>query len=137
MPFEEIPHTADWSLRVWAATLVDLFLEAARGMNAQAGIRLAEQPRVKRTFSASAFDAESLLVSFLSELVYYAEHDRLAFDKIDLDLEHENGKPYQLQATLNGATLLSLEKAIKAVTFHNLQIRKTNRGVEVEIVFDV
>jgi SHS2 domain-containing protein len=38
---------------------------------------------------------------------------------------------------LYGAPILSMDKAIKAVTFHNLQIQKTRRGVEVEIVFDV
>jgi SHS2 domain-containing protein len=137
MPFEELPHTADWALRVWAADLVELFLEAARGMNAQAGIILANEPRVMRTFSASAADAESLLVSFLSELLYTGEQDHLAFDQIDLRIDQEKSHLYHLDATLRGAHLLSSEKAIKAVTFHNLQIRKTGRGFEVEIVFDV
>jgi len=137
MPFEELPHTADWSLRVWAADLAHLFVETARGMNALAGIRLAEKPRVRRTFSTSAADTESLLVSFLSELVYYAEQDRLAFDHFDLSLDIEDGQPCRLSASLRGAPILSLDKSIKAVTYHNLQIRKTERGVEVEIVFDV
>ncbi len=137
MPFEELPHTADWSLRVWAADLAHLFVETARGMNALAGIRLAEKPRVRRTFSASAPDSESLLVSFLSELVYYAEQERLAFDYFNLNLEVEDSQPCCLSATLRGAPILSLDKSIKAVTYHNLQVRKTERGLEVEIVFDV
>ncbi len=35
-------------------------------------------------FLSPAPDAESLLVSFLSELVYISEQDRLAFDQINL-----------------------------------------------------
>lgn len=132
MPFEELSHTADWSLRVWAADLADLFGEAARGMNALAGIRLAAQPRVRRTFSTTAEDTESLLVSFLSELVYIAEQDRLAFDQFEIEVEGQI-----LKIEMVGSPLVSVKKAIKAVTFHNLQIRKTERGVEVEIVFDV
>ncbi|MDP2989694.1 MAG: archease [Kiritimatiellota bacterium] len=66
MPFEELFHTADWSLRVWAADMAGLFVDTAGGMNALAGTKLAEKPRVKRTFTASAPDAESLLVAFLS-----------------------------------------------------------------------
>jgi SHS2 domain-containing protein len=137
MPFEELPHTADWSLRVWAEDLPSLFTETARGMNALSGIRLAEKPRVRRTFSTSAVDTESLLVSFLSELVYYAEQDHLAFDRFDLSLDLEDGQPCRLSATLGGAPILSLDKAIKAVTYHNLHIQKTARGYEIEIVFDV
>ena len=132
MPFEELSHTADWSLRVWAADLADLFVEAARGMNALAGIRLAAKPRVRRTFSTSAEDTESLLVSFLSELVYFAEQDQLAFDQFEIQVE---GKTLKIEMV--GSPMVSVKKAIKAVTYHNLQIRKTERGVEVEIVFDV
>jgi SHS2 domain-containing protein len=33
--------------------------------------------------------------------------------------------------------MASSEKAIKAVTYHNLKIEKTNQGFETTIVFDV
>jgi SHS2 domain-containing protein len=137
MPFEELSHTADWSLCVWAADLPHLFMDTAKGMNALAGTKLAEKPRIRRTFSKSAVDIESLLVSFLSELVYYAEQDRLAFDHFDLSLKFEGGQPCRLSAILRGAPILVLDKSIKAVTYHNLQIQQTARGYEVEIVFDV
>jgi SHS2 domain-containing protein len=137
MPFDELSHTADLSLRVWAADLPQLFVECARGMNVLAGTKLAESPRVQRIFTTSAEDAESLLVSFLSELVFFAEQEALAFDKIGLKIEDGKGESCGLSATLNGAPILSLNKSIKAVTFHNLQIRQTGRGYEVEIVFDV
>ena len=38
---------------------------------------------------------------------------------------------------MEGGTLRSQEKEIKAVTFHNLEVRESERGLEVEIVFDV
>lgn len=137
MPFEELSHTADWSLRVWAEDLPHLFVETAKGMNVLAGTKLAEKPRIKRTFSKFAVDAESLLVSFLSELVYYSEQDNLAFDLFDLSLQNKDGQPYHLSVILCGAPILALDKSIKAVTYHNLQIQQTARGYEVEIVFDV
>jgi SHS2 domain-containing protein len=137
MPFEELSHTADWSLRVWAADLTKLFVETARGMNALTGVILAEQPRIQRTFNALTPDAESLLVSFLSELVYYTEKDNLAFDDFDLSIDQEDGQSCLLSVVLRGAPILSSGKAIKAVTYHNLQIQQTIRGYELEIVFDV
>jgi SHS2 domain-containing protein len=132
MGFEELPHTADWSLRVWAKSLPALFAEAARGMYALSGANQAEGPKVKRTFEAEATDAESLLVAFLSELVYAVEQEHLIFDEFDVQVEG-----IKLKVEMSGAPILSLTKAIKAVTYHNLQIRPTARGYEVEIVFDV
>jgi len=132
MGYEEIPHTADWSIRVWADDLEGLLVESARGMYWLAGAELAEGPREERTYETKEPDGESLLVAFLTELVYYAEQENLGFD--DFDFQMNNGR---LRVEMWGAPLKSFDKAIKAVTWHNLNITKTARGVEVEIVFDV
>jgi len=133
MSFEEIAHTADWSIRVWADDLAGLLTESAKGMYALANAVASESPRVKREFSLEAVDAESLLVSFLEELLYLSESEGLMFDDFS-GLKVEGSK---LTGMMEGRALRSQEKEIKAVTFHNLAIRHTERGLEVEIVFDV
>lgn len=132
MGFEEISHTADWSVRVWAESLPGLFAECARAMNALSGTRIGGRPRLKRRFECEAPDAESLLVAFLSELVYYQEQEGLAFDVFELQVA---GK--RLKVQMEGAQVLSMDKAIKAVTYHNLRIVETDQGFETTIVFDV
>lgn len=133
---EELPHTADWALRVWAADPAGLYVEAARGMNALSGAQPAEGPRTKRTFETAAPDRESLLVAFLSELVYAAEQEGLTFDEFDVQAGQQDDIQ-TLRVEMEGAPLLSADKAIKAVTYHNLHVRQTGRGWEAEIVFDV
>jgi SHS2 domain-containing protein len=139
MGFEEIAHTADWSVRVWAQDLPSLFAEAARAMNSLAGIVTDNGPRLKQTFESEAPDAESLLVAFLSELVYYQEQENLAFEQFELQVEGPalRTKGQKLRAEMEGAQIASIDKAIKAVTYHNMNIEETPRGVEVVIVFDV
>ena len=132
MGYEEIPHTADWSIRVWANDLEGLLAESARGMNWLSGAELAEGPRVKETFETEELDGESLLVAFLSELVYYAEQENLGFDNFEISIKND-----RLKVEMEGALLKSLSKVIKAVTWHKLEIRESARGLEVEIVFDV
>jgi SHS2 domain-containing protein len=137
MPYEELSHSADWALHAWAADLDLLFEECAKGMNALSGTRLAESPRLRRRLSLSAGDVESLLVSFLSEIVFCAEYETMAFDDFQLRIAPGKDKTRYLNASMEGAPILSMDKAIKAVTFHNLHIIQTGRGFEVEIVFDV
>ena len=132
MGFEEIPHTADWSLRVWADNLPGLLAESARGMNWLSGAELVDEPRIRKTFEAQEPDGESLLVAFLSELVYYAEQENLGFDDFVIEIKNDT-----LKVDMQGAPLKSLNKAIKAVTWHKLEIRESAPGLEVEIVFDV
>lgn len=130
--YRELEHTADWELEIWAPDLVGLFEEAARGMYALSGARLDIRNPESRTIVISAMDPEVLLVMFLEELLYFGEMENLGFDNFELRLEDG-----ELSANLEGGLLVSLEKEIKAVTYHNLHIRETGRGIKVNIVFDV
>jgi len=132
MPFRELEHTADRCLRVWARDLPALFSEAARGMIALAGMQAAPAPRLRRQFETSAPDAESLLVAFLAELLFAAEHEKWVYHAFRF-LRLEPG----LQVEMEGSPLVSIRTNIKAVTYHNLQIRKTRAGWRVDLVFDV
>ena len=130
--FEEIPHTADWAMHVWAGDLPSLFEEAARGMNKMAGVKLVEGEKVNRHFEMEATDPESMLVAFLSELIYYQEQEKLGFAEFDIRILEP-----RISVEMEGAPILSMDKAIKAVTYHNLKIQKTEQGLDVEIVMDV
>jgi SHS2 domain-containing protein len=130
--FREIEHTADWELEVWAPDMSQLLEQSARGMYALSGTRLIDEPRQKRVITLEALDAESLLVSFLTELLYLAETENLAFDEFQLELFD-----HSLHAQLGSAPIASQDKEIKAVTFHRMEIRAKAQGLQVNIVFDV
>jgi SHS2 domain-containing protein len=132
MPFEEIRHTADWSIRVKAPDFSSLLVEAANGLNAISGITLAGTPRIEHNFESDIADYENLLVSFLSELIFYAENKKAAFDHFKITID-EN----LIHIDMVGSPIQSMTKAVKAVTFHNLKIKQTKEGIEVEIVCDV
>ena len=130
--FTEIEHTADWALKVWAPDLSQLFAQAAEGMYWLMETTLRPGPRCERQIELAGGDAESLLVGFLSELLYLGEIEGLGFDQFDVTIEEE-----RLTARVRGAPVAEQKKEIKAVTYHNLQVIQTQRGLAVTIVFDV
>ena len=130
--YHEIEHTADWELHVWAPDLATLLEQAARGMYELSQTRLAHAPRVERVFELPFTNYESLLVDFLSELLFYGEDENLAFDQYHLDFSGSS-----LKAQISGAQIDDQAKEIKAVTYHHMAVRETERGLEVNIVFDV
>ena len=132
--FEEIEHTADRALRIFGANLQELLLNAAHGMNSLmiGGYDSLSVSEVK-SVALDAIDAESLLVEWLSELAFWAETQMLVFHRFDL---HEVS-PTRVTATLYGSRAAQLEKHIKAVTYHNIAIVQTARGLTATVVFDV
>jgi protein archease len=130
--FQEIEHTADWALDIWAPTLEQLFEQAARGMLKLTGIVLASHAREVCQIHLRAIDMESLLVNFLDQLLFWGESEDLAFDDFHLIL-----KGLELTGWVEGAAIAAQVKEIKAVTYHNLSVRHDGRVYRVRIVFDV
>ena len=132
-PYREVDHTADWALHVWAATMEELFAEAARGMVALTEAHGQPGAAVRRRIELAAEDHESLLVAWLQELLYYTETEERVFTTFQI--EHLDST--HLRAEVEGAPASEPGKAIKAVTYHNLKINRTADGYETTLVFDV
>ena len=132
--FTVVEHTADWALQVRGRDFAALLLSAAWGMNSLLVADLTTvRPVQERSLDVTAFDRESMLVEWLSELAYLAERDGFVAREFELD----SVSPERLQARLRGNTVPELQKHIKAVTYHKLEVRETAAGLEATIVFDV
>ncbi|MFN2187250.1 MAG: archease [Candidatus Promineifilaceae bacterium] len=132
--YEIVEHTADWALRFWGRNLEELFTAAAIGMTR---LMVADTSSlsldVKREIELEAFDTETLLVDWLSELAYLAEDEGLVFRQFELKIRGT----FRLSASVLGGKAEELVKHIKAVTYHDLDIKKGDCGLEATVVFDV
>lgn len=132
--FEEIEHTADWALRIQGRDLCELLGNAAWGISHLMVAEPAAIPlEIEEHFELEAYDAESLLVTWLGELAYWAEVAGVVFGEFEL----HQVTPTRIEATGRGARVAELQKHIKAVTYHNLAIVETAAGLEATVVFDV
>lgn len=132
--FAVVDHTADWALWVRGRDLEALLLNAAQGMNSLMVADVAAvAPVAERRLALEAFDRESVLVEWLSELAYLAERERFIAREFELEVV----SPEAVVAVVRGGLAAELQKHIKAVTYHNLAVVETEAGLEVTIVFDV
>jgi SHS2 domain-containing protein len=143
--FEILPHTADIKIRVYGKSKQELFRNSLVGMfQAIHPIVLGcsiENGRVvcltlpeRHDISIEAADIESLMVDFLSEALYLSDvHNEAYLDVII----HEYTDTY-INATLCGVRVTGFEVVeIKAVTYHELEIKKHNDVWQADIVFDI
>jgi SHS2 domain-containing protein len=130
---EEIEHTADWAIRVRGRSLEELFVNAALGMAMLMADPDQVEPSLERQVELEEYDTETLLVSWLSELLWFNEESDAVFVRFEI----KELTPTRLQATVWGRPASSQWKQIKAVTFHDLEIIETEDGYQVTVVFDV
>ncbi|MGD1996423.1 MAG: archease [Anaerolineae bacterium] len=131
--FEEIEHTADVALHIWGRDLAELFVNAARGMASLMVEPETVEPAVEISLELTADDAEALLVTWLGELLYLSERDDIVF--IDFDVQEITHT--RLRGKARGGPTEGARGYIKAVTFSELEIHPTERGLETNVVFDV
>jgi SHS2 domain-containing protein len=132
--FEEIDHTADRALRIYGSDLGDLFLNAAQGLNSlMVATPVSGSEHQERFVALEAMDSESLLVDWLSELAYWAEIEMLVFQEFKI----ESVSSTHIRARIYGTRVKQLKKHIKAVTYHDLDIVQTDKGMAATVVFDV
>jgi len=131
--FEEVDHTADIAIHVWGGDLAELFANGAYGMACQMADPDAVNQEIEHLIKLEAYDAETLLVSWLGELLYISERDGCVFTDFDV-LEVT---PTRLRAVVRGGPVRERRQHIKAATFSDLKIVRTGEGYEATIVFDV
>lgn len=131
--FEEVPHTADVALRVWGRDLRELFVNAAHGLAWLMAEPETVQPTHEVALDLTAPDEETLLITWLGELIYLNERDRVVFTEFDL----EEVTPTHLRGTARGGPASEVRRLIKAATFSDLNIRTSEQGLETTITFDI
>ncbi len=135
MSFQEIEHTADRAFRVTGRDMAALLENAARAMQAldKDGAGTTAERLETREIEVEGVDGESLLVNWLNEILYLEQAHHLVCEEFHID----ELKNHHLRARVEARKRDRSHSHIKAVTFHNLKIRETSEGLEVEIVVDV
>jgi len=137
--FEFIEHTADIGLRVYGKTREDLFKNAAFALSKLlVDKELAGDKRISVQLEAESF--EDLLINWLNELISNFFAHKFLGSEFCLSLKNEDDKK-SLQAEVLGSKFdpykNKINREVKAATYHNLKIVKTNGGFSAEIIFDV
>jgi SHS2 domain-containing protein len=135
--FEFINHTADVGVRVWGATLRELFSNAAYAMFSIITNLDSVKETSSRSVEVESQNYEELLVEWLRELLYVSTVKEQLFKRFDIE---ELADTY-LRSTCWGEAIdlarHELYTEVKTVTYHQLCIRESPEGWEAQIVFDI
>jgi len=134
---ETFEHTADLGLRIRAADLETLFVEAAQALFETIVADLTTvRPRQKLEVHVNQEDNEYLLFDWLRELLYHFDSEHLLLGRFDAQIKNGN-----LSGTAWGEPLdrsrHELEHEVKAITYHGLRVEQTGDGWLAEVIVDI
>ena len=140
--FEIIEHTADVGIIAYGKNKKEVFINAAKGMF---DIITGGNKTLKENFCdrirVEADNLESLLFAWLNELLYISETKLVILNKFDIkDLSNS-----KISAEVRGLKInrlnpkIEIEKEIKAVTYHWLEIKKDEKSGlwRAQVIFDI
>jgi SHS2 domain-containing protein len=136
-PYRQISHTADLAWRIWGKTRSKLFENAGRALSATlTDIRYLRR-RETREVKLESSDLEVLLVDWLNHLLYLYDVEGFLgrdFQVVSLTDEHLEVK---VKGDIFDENRHPAKTAVKAATFHNLEIRPEDDGWQATVVLDL
>jgi len=135
--YELVDHTADLGIRVWADDIKGLFEEAARALFDIITDLTKVEAHVKREIVVRGSGREELMVAWLNELLYLHEVDHLLFRDFSI-AEIDEGT---VTGVANGEEFdqdrHSVKTEVKAVTYHQLEIKEQGGRWQAQLIFDI
>lgn len=134
--YRRIEHTADTGLRIWGDSLPDLFQAATRGLLSLLVDPKNVRPTWEEPVEVEAPAVDLLLQAYLKELLYRFWTRRL----IPARVEAEEASETRFRGRLHAMTAppdLALRSDLKAVTYHQLQVRHEGGRLVARVIFDV
>ncbi len=132
--YEFLEHTADVGLKAFGATIEEIFSNAALGMfDLMTDVDRVE-PRGEIEVLVDSHDTESLLVDWLTELLYVHEMENVYLCEFDVRIEGPS-----LRGSVRGEVVdpskHPAEVLVKAVTYHQIEVNP-EEGYAV-VIFDI
>lgn len=134
MVYQVLGHTADLRLKISARTKKELFKQALKGMMSILKEKPKEKEKISKEIEIESFDLVSLLVDFLNEALYNVYANKAIFSAVEFEFFSEN----KLRATISGYKIENgFDEDIKAVTYHEAEIKKIDENFTATLIFDI
>jgi len=139
--FEFLEHTADVYIAAHGKTLAEAFENAALAMFEVMTDTAKVSPNEEDSVEVEAEDEYALLYSWLEALLVKFEVKNMVYSKFKISHLEETPDVFKLKATVWGekfnAEKHTQKVAVKAVTYHRMEIIKEPNKVTLEFILDI
>ncbi len=133
--YKYIDHTADLGIEVYGKTLEELFMNIGKAIfETQISGHL--ETKNKKEIELTSESLEDLFIDWCRELLYNFSVNGFIPQKYDISIKNLSLKA-QLSGDIFDPERHGIRIEIKNPTYHNFQLKKTQKGCKATIIFDV
>lgn len=136
-PFHILEHTADIGFEAFGATREEVFANAARALFHIIVELDSVEPRETVDLRVQGADPPSLLVNWLSELLYLQDTEGWLFREFTIDSLAEKSLVAAARGERRDAARHQLKLLVKAITYHQLKLEPTAEGWHAQVYVDI
>ncbi len=135
--FEILEHPSDLGIKAQGSSLQEAFCSAAHGLiSIIAGSSVIES-RENREIFVSAIDRENLLVRWLTEILYLFDAEKFLTGGITFESFSDTALKARVKGEPYTATRHELKLDVKAITYHQLNIKEENGLWTARVFVDI
>lgn len=135
--FTYFEHTADVGLLVEAPDLNSLFVDAARGLFALIVEETTEvRPETEIAVELEGTEFDYLLFDWLNELLFRFETEHLLLVDFEVNMRAD-GLTAVARGEFLDAERHQLAHEVKAITYHQLEVKQTPEGWQARVIVDI
>jgi SHS2 domain-containing protein len=135
--FEVLDHTADIGLIVYGEDLKSLFENAGKAFFHLITDLKKVRLRTEKRIEIRKESLERLMVDWLTELLYLHEVENLLFKEFKVESAGEEGLSARVKGEAFQEGVHVIKTGVKAVTYHQIKVRKEKEGWKAQIIFDL
>jgi len=135
--FEILDHTADIGIIVYGEDLKSLFQNAGEAFFHLITDLKKVRLRTERKIEIGGESLERLMVDWLSELLYLHEVENLLFKRFNVESVGEEGLRAKVKGEVFQEEVHVIKTGVKAVTYHQIEVRQEKEGWRARIIFDL
>ncbi len=137
MSYRLVEHTADMGLEVQAASLEELFGEAADGLRELMFGPPAGDSRLSAHLQVSGQEVGELLVNWLNDILYLFEVRGIYPVAFEVQAVSDTSATGLVRGEPFDAGRHPVERVVKAVTYHQLEVRRTAADWRARVYVDL
>ncbi len=135
--FRTLEHPADIGFEAFGPTREEVFANAARALFHLMVDLESVEPRTEAALQVEGSDPASLLVNWLSELLFLNDAEGRLFSEFEVERLEDRSIAARARGEKFDRTRHRAKLQVKAITYHQLKLERTAEGWQARVYVDI
>lgn len=140
MTYQFLSHTADIGIKITNNSLTSAFEESVVALLELIfgkKIRNLRSTEIEQTIEVNGYDLDSLFINFMNEILFLIDGKKIIPLKLKVEFTSKSSLKFKFQPYYFSIEQFPIQIYVKAVTYHQLEIKSSENSTEINFYLDI